>query len=159
MAINITEPRLGVALTKCFFCNESNEIVLNSVLTERHAAAVDEMDGKVINMRPCNKCKALMKKGVILITIDEEKSDYGWNIPPKVEGMERNGQYVTVNEGWIPNPYRSGGWFVVTDEFIRRAINPAEMANRAIKHRWMFIAHKAAKMMGLFEAAPVEAEN
>jgi hypothetical protein len=99
---------------------------------------VEQLHGKVINMDPCNKCQGYMQQGVILITIDDEKSGKDWHKP---DGSKH----------WMPNPYRTGGWFVVRDEAIKRMIHPAEMAAWAIKHRWMFIEHAAAERMGLFD--------
>jgi len=95
--------------------------------------------GKVMDMDPCNKCKELMRQGVILITIDDAKSGKDWQKP---DG----------SKNWMPNPYRTGGWFVVKDEAIRRMINGKEMADWAIKQRFMFIEHEAAEKLGLFKA-------
>lgn len=145
MSRNIHDPRFAVALTKCYFCNEGDRIVINTLLTERVAASVDEMHGKIINMEPCQKCQDLMKRGVIIITIDEEKSGEGWNKP---DGTDH----------WMPNPYRSGGWFVVTDDFIRKAIDEP-MQSWGLKHRWMFVSHQWATMVGLFEAKPLETDE
>lgn len=105
-------PDFEVALLKCFFCGDDSEIVLNTRLTPRDAANVRAMHQKVAHMEPCNKCKDLMKQGVILLTIDVKKSDPNWNRPPS--GDER--------KNWMPNPYRTGGFFVLTDNGIRRAI-------------------------------------
>ena len=93
------------------------------------------MHGKVIDMTPCNKCTDLMKQGIILITIDPDKSEPGWN------------------RASMPNPYRTGGWFVVRDEAVER-FAPSELAEWAKKHRFMFIEHQAAERVGLF--APPE---
>lgn len=124
---------LGVALTKCYFCGEDDRIVFNTKLSQDHAARVEQMNGHVIDMTPCGKCRDLMNQGVILITIDDEKSDRGWN------------------KQSIPNPYRTGGFFVVKDDAVRHFAGT--LADWAIKHRWMFIEHKAAEMVGLFELA------
>lgn len=140
---------LEVALTKCYFCGGSHQILMNSILTPRHAANVKQAHGLVIDMSPCNKCEEMMKMGVILITIDPEKSTKGWNKPPP--GTE-------PDDRWMPNPFRTGGWFVVKDEFIRKAFDP-DMAEYAIKHRWMFIEDEAARKMGLFEAKPSHDEK
>ena len=134
---------MGVALTKCYFCNESNEIILHTRLTPFHASQVEKLNGMVINMNPCQKCEDLMKRGVILITIDNEKSAPGWEKP---DG----------GDNWMPNPYRTGGWFVVTDDATKRMFT--SMADWAIKHRFIFIEHEAAKMIGLFDATPEEAK-
>lgn len=127
-----TEDRFATALTKCYFCQKDDKIVLNSLLTTYMAKKVKEMHGKIVDMEPCNECREFMKKGVILITIDSERSDKEWY------------------KDKIPNPYRTGGWFVITDAAVRKVIQPTAMADWAITHRWMFIETKAAKMIGLY---------
>lgn len=141
----------AVALTKCYFCGESNEILLqckNILFKDRR---IEQMNGKVYSMNPCNKCQDLMKQGVILITIDEEKSGPSWNVPPN-DPEER--------KHWMPNPWRTGGWFVVKDKAIKRLIKSGPLADWAIGHRWMFISHHAAECMGLFaESERMNREN
>lgn len=119
-----------IALTKCYFCGEGDTILISTRQTNKH---VDEADGKVIDMIPCSKCRSYMEQGVIIIAIDESKSGPDWF------------------KQKMPNPYRTGGWWVVTDEAIARIIHPKEMADWAIEHRWMFAADEACRMMGLYE--------
>jgi hypothetical protein len=126
-----------VALTKCYFCNEDSDILLNRRLNHK-SKFIQEAHGKIVSMDPCAKCAALMKQGIILITIDDKKSDSGW-------AHEK-----------LPNPYRTGGWFVIRDEAIQRMIRQPELFLWAQKHRFMFIEHEAAERMGLFEAAKVD---
>jgi hypothetical protein len=124
--------RIGVGLTMCYFCGEPNEIVMNTRLTEGAAKLAEEVNGKVINMEPCQKCSELMKLGIILITIDPDRSDKDWH-------KQRN-----------PNPYRTGGFFVLKDSAIRR-IFQNDTADWALKHRFMFIEHEAAVQLGFFD--------
>lgn len=90
-----------VALTKCYFCNKDHQVLLS---TRPHTfnRKVAEAHGKVIDMSPCNECEAFMKRGIILITIDHAKSEQDWN-------KER-----------MSNPYRTGGWFVITEDAFKR---------------------------------------
>ena len=117
----------SVAVTKCFLCGESKEIIMNTRLTKHAADNVKAIDGKVIDKEPCDQCKKYMKKGVILITADESKSDD------------------------MQNPYRTGGWFVVKDALIKRMGLPKEMEDDLLKKRAGFIEHSAAVKLGLFE--------
>ena len=145
---NVSEPNLAVALTKCFFCGKDDKIVINMRLNPTAAAGVDAAHRKVLNMSPCPECAEYMKQGVILITIDDAKSDKDWSVPPpELYGEARN--------RWMPNPYRTGGFFVVKDEAIKRLPQP-KMVEWALKHRWIFIEHEMAKMLGLFENAQKE---
>lgn len=143
----MNKPRFEVALTRCFFCGESDQILMNmrSTTLPEGQGQVHQAQGKVVNMEPCSKCKDYMGQGIILITIDNEKSDKGWNKP--------NGE-----KHWIPNPYRTGGFFVVTEEGYRKVINDESpdakvILDFAAKHRWMFIEEAAARLAGLYPAA------
>lgn len=148
--------RLAVALTKCYFCGESGDIVIGKqFVSGPDKSMVEKMDGHVLNMEPCSKCTELMKKGIILITIDNAKSEPGWDKPkPMVMKKSWDRQYEVPG---IPNPYRTGGWFVVTEDYLRRAFdNVPEMVEWAAKHRFLFVEHEAAELMGLFKAVPTE---
>lgn len=115
-----------VALTKCFFCGEDNQIIMH-----RRFGDLSEIHGKIINMEPCSTCQEHMKKGVILLVIDEKKSPDKWW------------------EKQLPNPYRTGLMAVIKDEAIQRLFNP-ETADRIInKTRWSFISSEAANQIGL----------
>lgn len=124
----------GVALMKCFFCGNDGIIVMNRILSPIRKKQVEEMHGKVANMVPCSRCEQLMKQGVILLTYDPDKSDPDWNTKQ------------------IPDPYRTGGYFVVTEAFCAELM-PPDLLKRALKNRWMFIEHEAAESIGLFAYA------
>lgn len=140
----MSDIKLHTALTHCYFCGEADCIVMDRRL-RLNESPVDNMQGKVISMTPCSKCEELMRKGVILITIDNGKSAPGWN---------RNTEHA---EGWMPNPYRTGGFFVVTDDFMRRLLSSSpELLEHALRHRFMFIEHEAATRIGLWATIPKE---
>lgn len=135
---------LPTALTKCYFCQESFEIVMSTIFVSpdsERAKRFEEMNGKVINMIPCQKCQGLMKQGVIIITIDDAKSGKDW-------WKEK-----------MPNPYRTGGWVVLTDEAVVQMCDaiyqPKEaeqMKEWALGNRFMFLEHWVAEKIGLFAA-------
>jgi len=135
----------AVALTNCFYCLEGSDILINSRLTPTAANHVRKFHGKVCSMEPCSKCRDYMKDNIILLTIDESKSDEGWQTPPQDPDKRRH---------WIPNPYRAGGFVVVRPDFIERVFNPPELVQQILKYRWSFIEHEAAIQLGLLE--PVE---
>jgi len=127
-----------VALTKCFYCGGPGDILLNR-RPQHPSSVVRQAHGAVINMEPCNECKANMKLGIILIGVDDAKSDPGWN-------KQR-----------IPNPYRSGLYVVVREEAFRRMIGESPARDYALQHRWMFIDEEAVTALRLREA--VEQNN
>jgi len=119
----------------CFFCGEpKNELILAGAAMRRLTGFDDGQQATahkvVIDKSPCDKCAEFMKLGVIVITVDEAKSN-----------------------GNFDNPYRTGGWFVISDDGIRRMEMPAEMTEQILKQRVAFIEHEAAVRAGMFEAA------
>lgn len=121
-----------VAMTRCYLCGGDKDIILHTRMKD-----ISEVNGKVVDMSPCNKCQELMKQGIIMITIDSEKSDKDWDKP---------------KDGEIPNPYRTGGFFVVKDEAVTRMLEGNQnYIDWVLKHRWMFIEHSVAEQIGLFD--------
>ena len=127
---------MDMALTKCFFCGESDKILLGKRLIKGTGKLEREVHGKVVDMEPCSKCAGYMKQGVIILGIDEQKSEPGWNKP--------NGQ-----DHWMPNPYRTGDFSVVKDAFFQRVDD--EMARHALKVRWIFMTQEAGRKLGVFQ--------
>jgi hypothetical protein len=70
-----------------------------------------------------------MEAGVILISISDDTT-------------------AEVMKEKIPNPYRTGGWVVVRQEYVERAFD-GPSREFALKHRFMFIADEAWNMLGL----------
>jgi hypothetical protein len=128
---------LGVALTKCFFCLGPGAIVMNTRLTEQLARSIESMHDKVLDMTPCSTCKGYMKQGIVLMTFDPDQSEPDWN-------KER-----------IPNPYRSGGFFVLKESAFKRLLTGSAV-DFALKNRWIFVEHEVAEQLGLFDIAKKE---
>jgi len=71
----------------------------------------------ILDYEPCSKCKDYMKQGVILISVRNNDKDY-----------------------------RTGGWVVVTDDYIKKAfLDPDQI----LKKRAAFIADSAWDLLGL----------
>ena len=122
---------LNPTLTTCYYCNEPADILLvDSRTKEFKRAGLANEDGEmqmnigVVDAQPCAKCNVYMKQGVILLSMrDGEETE-----------MEKAQQ-----ERRLPNPYRTGGWIVVRDEFIQRVIYPPELAKQILKQRFCFV--------------------
>ena len=76
--------KVGVALLKyvCPICGQINEdasaIAINSLLTEKAAKKVEDMNNKVVGFseKPCKECQSILYQGALfIIGIDPEKSD------------------------------------------------------------------------------------
>ena len=109
-----------VGMFNCFICNEPTGILL-----DRRLKPTLEHNVGCINQEPCPKCKDFMKQGVILISVDASKSD------------DRR------------NPYRTGGWVVVKDEFIERFIRNQGLKESILRRRAAFIPDGPWDALGL----------
>ena len=109
-------------IPKCFYClDDKNEVLLLGRLPNDERAP----RGMCFDQEPCDKCKDWMEKGVLLISV-------------------KNGEPDDPN-----NPYRTGGWTVVTENAIRKIIQPEEFAEAILKKRVAFVPDDAWDMMGL----------
>lgn len=112
----------------CFFCNKNDNGVI--ALPGRIDAEDSEAPRRaVIDFTPCPECKGFMEQGVILISVREPK-----------------------NEEEECNPYRTGGWVVVKEEFIKRVVQPEDHAKAICKKRVAFIPDEAWNALGLPKA-------
>lgn len=114
-----------VALTKCYFCGGSNEILLATrYRTDRHGEMqpttdVSKLHGQVVDKRPCPTCEDYMKQGILLISAR----------PPETAGEE---------------PYRTGGFWVVREEAAAHWFKDVDPTKRCA-----FIPNEVAVMIGL----------
>lgn len=109
-----------VGMSDCFFCGQTKELLLDRWLRESLP------NRAVYNKEPCEICKEYMKQGVILISVSE-----------KLTGENKE------------NPYRTGGWVVVTDEGVKRMLEGAAMLDDILKFRVSFITDEAWQALGL----------
>ena len=128
----------------CYFCNEPKEVVLLGALSpqrrdqifgpELSAEAAHEDVGNsaaaprqaVYNMEPCAKCEEYMRLGIICISVDP------------VHTTDKR------------NPHRTGGWAVVREEAVQRALaNEAELLKEVLAKRVMFIEDEVWLLLGL----------
>lgn len=92
---------------------------------------VDEIDieapkNHVWDRRPCAECEGFMAKGIILISVDESKS--------------KDHQ----------NPYRSGGWCVVTEDLVKRVFKDVDgLLKQTLRMRVAFLEDAAWDKIGL----------
>lgn len=123
--------RYGVnpTIPTCFVCGgEKNEIVLLGALAYR---ITGKENGENVRMafdkEPCDKCKAFMAQGVIFISVrDGEAGD---------------------------NPYRTGGWWVLRDEAVRRMGQPGELVEDILRRRVCFIPDSVCDAIGLVKGS------
>lgn len=115
-------PKHGVnpAIPMCFYCGEPKDEIILAGRMKDDAQAPHNV---VWNCAPCDKCTDYMTKGVILISV-------------------RNGESGD-------NPYRTGGWCVVSDAGITHIIADEALRADILKKRASFVFDKVWDYVGL----------
>jgi hypothetical protein len=125
MRIRVSEKHgVNPALEQCYICGDDKGVVLFG----RLPGDVEAPRQVVMDKDPCDKCRGLMKQGVILISVREE---------PAVKGGKQE------------EPYRTGKLVVVRDAFIERVINDPQVRDQILKARVTFVPDAAWDMLGL----------
>lgn len=117
-------PSVGV----CFVCLKDREVILFGLLRPSQRQALESPNGEAprkvcLSTEPCAECRELMGRGVILISVDDAKS------------TDRT------------NPYRTGAWIVVTDDYIKRAFG--RLAESILESRLAFVPDEVWDASGL----------
>ena len=153
MSIRLS-PKHGVnpAIPKCFYCNEDkNELIL----TGRIKDDVESPKNVIWDMHPCDRCAEFMQQGVILIsTMDGEMEKIERDYEIAQANYERDYGHRALSWkkkhpfNYVPNPFRTGGWVVITDDGIRRAFTGA-IVDQVLTYRWSFVPDEVWDAVGL----------
>ena len=128
-------------IPKCYLCLEDKNEIL---LLGRLPGDAEAPKNTVLNCEPCDKCKKFMKQGIILISVrDDQESE-----------LESANQ-----ERRMPNPHRTGGWWVVKDDFIEQIVQPKELVDFILKKRMCFLPDAVVKKLGIDKVKPTGAES
>lgn len=142
-----------VGMNRCYFCQE-----FAGVLLKKNLAKTLPMDCGVVNLDPCNKCAEWMQKGIILISVrdgEDERvekerkvkyAEYQRLKAHKSPTWRRNNPFVPTF--WMPDPYRTGGWVVVSASWIENVMKEP-MRSLVLETRWSFVPDEAWDMIGL----------
>ena len=140
MSIRISDKHgVNPSLMQCFYCNEATTGI--ALLGKLPGDAEAPRQG-VFNLTPCDDCKAKMAQGVLIMSCKD--SDF----------KDAN----IVEQGNLPNPYRTGGWVIVKDEAIQRImpglIDGDDQAkerytNLILRRRWVFLGDSLWDAIGL----------
>lgn len=172
--MNITLSRehgVNPGMLQCFFCMEASGVALYGRLPNDAEAPRMVCVDKV----PCSKCADYMKQGIILVSVQDaaiEKLFHHWHCQycgnhKEVECQEgvqaypplcgsrgcrfKHGDVTMQKKGIRPtdNPFRSGCWVVVAEQFITRVIHPPELVEHMLKVRFAFVPDAAWDRLGL----------
>lgn len=171
---------LNPSVELCFYCNKEKGVVLLGA-----NRGVEAPRQAVYNHEPCQDCAKLMKRGVILISVDEKKSTvrehtcrrctHVWRAPIRMAKAAANlsgemtetcpkcNTYGQVNSSPHmldnDNPWRTGGWIVVTDQYIKRVFTPPELVESVLKKRVAFMPDETWDLLKLPRGATKESET
>ena len=138
-----------VGMARCFFCLKEDKILL-----DRRLRDVFPRDCGVIDLDPCNECKGLMEQGILLISVRVgefdalAKDQESYKAERAKVGYPSSPRYKHFRP-FIPNPFRTGGWCVVKEDYIKRVVQPPELLALMLRERWSFIEDDAWNLMGL----------
>lgn len=116
-----------VAIGRCYFCHTDKEVILRS-------RGKGELEHGVYNLDPCEECKKYMEQGIIVISIRNDE-------PPPEKGK-------------IPNPHRTGGWWVVKEQAFKEIFKGEELIKQATKLRFAFAEDRTCEAVGLTKLKP-----
>ena len=101
---------LNLSIMQCFFCMDDSGVALLGRLPND-----EEAPRKIcLDHVPCSKCKEYMERGIILISVSDRTDS-------------------------TDNPYRTGGWVVVSEQFIKRIVQPYELVEEILRKRCAFL--------------------
>lgn len=124
----------------CFYCQKPKEVVLLGAMSPDrrdklfgpgHSSHSDTPYSAeapreaVYNMEPCDECNDFMEKGIIFISVDPAKS-----------GDDHL------------NPWRSGGWCVVTENAVQRLFTGTRLSS-VMHRRFVFVEDEVWNKIGL----------
>ena len=135
------------SVCKCWYCggDQGALILAGKIEGDREMP----MSG-VWDMNPCDECEGHMQQGVIMIGVKDDATMEEVGRRQKAWEHEHGGKpdHRKPYPGYyIPDPFRSGGWWLVRDEFITRTFDE-KTAEHVLKCRWTFITQETADMLG-----------
>jgi len=133
MSLRLSEQHgVNPSVEQCFTCMKDVGVVLfGKINAGRHARPADrdpQAPPRVCfgpNSEPCAECRKHMEMGIILISVDESKTD---------------------DE---QNPWRSGGWVVVKEDVIKRLGLSEAHEKQILNKRCAFLTDETWDMIGL----------
>jgi hypothetical protein len=145
------------SVCRCWYCGEeSGALILAGMIKGDEKMP---MSG-VFDMEPCDKCKGYMERGIILLGVKDD-AELDKMEAARKDWLQKYGHLSNEKKPYpghfVPNPHRSGGWWLVSEDYIRRVFDRG--ADRVCEHRFAFIAQEAADTLGLTDAVPDESES
>lgn len=144
-----------VGLMQCFYCGEAAGVALDKRLRDSLP------DGQAVyDMQPCSKCAEYMRQGVILLGVKDDTEFDRIAAERKAWQAAQDRKPERQRAPFIPNPFRSGDFLVVSEAWVRRAIHPRELREQILTCRWTFISQATIKwLQQQLEPSPQESTD
>lgn len=113
---------LNPSLTVCFLCLKDIGVALVGRILKGDDP---EAPRRMFDREPCAECKSWMEKGIILISVDETKTTDS------------------------KNPFRTGGWVVVSEDYVKHILNPGPLLEQTLKGRYAVVPDELWDMLKL----------
>lgn len=131
-----------VGMGLCYYCNKPKEVLLHRRMSKTLPREA------VYNVEPCHECAALMDQGILLISVKDGEME-NEERKRKVHNQAQRSLPERKRTPYIDNPYRTGGWCVVTDDLMRRMLKPGELLDTILQQRVCFMPDKVWDHIGL----------
>ena len=156
MALKLSHKHgVNPTIPRCFYCwRDKNELILAGRLRDDAEAPKNS----VWDMNPCSECEGYMEQGVIFISVRDGEME---KVERELE-IERANYSRTYNSlaqqkrhpfHFVPNPYRTGGWAVVTAEAVERwmesIVDNPFVRKSILEQRWAFLPDEVWDAIGL----------
>jgi len=142
---------LNPSLMICFFCNKES----SGVALLGNNGGKEAPRQAIYDMTPCHECKDLMNQGILLISVrngEMEKAERDRELAIAQYERESSGKYRGWKNkhpfNWMPNPYRTGGWAVITEEAFAGVFN-GPVVDQIVEMRWSFVPDEVWDAVGL----------
>lgn len=139
MAVTLSErhgvnPTMGV----CMYCRRPDNTIglLGRLPGDKEADRYS-----ILSDVPCDTCQELMKQGILLVEVLEMKEI---EVPV---GQEKVTRYRRFEKRKVP--VCSGTIAVVTEDWVRRVINPEELRDHILRKRMSFVSSEDWDAIGL----------
>lgn len=111
---------LNTTIPLCFFCGEEKSEV---ALLGKMKGDVEAPRNLILDYEPCDKCKALMQKGITVIAMSDRPIANGQ--PPLQD-----------------NAYPTGAWCVISENGLRKMCDEETFIDTVIRKRIMLMDHR-----------------
>lgn len=118
----------------CYFCGTESEGAAAETVLRVDGDPIAPSKGIAVKMSPCPHCKDIMSRSILVIIIDETRSEPGW---------------LTKEH---PSPCRTGMMYAIGDEYFKKTLKPGPALDGALLRRFIFMDIRLAIKMSIVKS-------